>query len=421
MNYRLTKSLALSLLLPALLAPRLRAQDNQVCFECHNDPGMVDSKGDTLYVDSERFTASVHAQNGVECVGCHLDLAGREDWPHPERLNKVDCALCHAEAFELWHKSVHGLPAEEKGDLDAASCSDCHGEHYIAAVSDPGSPVYPTNLPFDCLKCHGDPKLAGKHEGMGRSEVVQAYLGSVHGQALEKSGLIISATCASCHGNHLIQKLDDFYPRIPKDCGTCHAGIYNDYLQGVHGKAFLAGNKDVPICTDCHGEHNILSPGNPESSVSHNQVNQVCSRCHDNMALSTKYGLPGARLESYMNTYHGIAMGLGDVQVANCASCHDFHNIRPSSDSKSTVSQANLAETCGKCHPNATENFAKGKVHIQGRPEENFGAWLIKKAYVVFIAGLIGGFIAYIFIDLFAHRRRRQAAAKDQSREKENK
>ena len=39
-------------------------------------------------------------------------------------------------------------------------------------------------------------------------------------------------------------------------------------------------------------------------------------------------------------------------------------------------------------------------------PEDNIGAWLVKRIYVIFIAGLIGGFIAYITVDLVAHRRR---------------
>jgi len=232
------------------------------------------------------------------------------------------------------------------------------------ATEEVTSRVYPTNLPHTCLNCHGDPELAVKHEGMGRSEIAKIYLESVHGQALEESGLVISANCASCHGSHKISSLEEFYPQIPKICGDCHAGIYEDYIQGVHGEAFVEGNKDVPLCTDCHGEHDIKSSGDPESTVSPRAVGENCSHCHEDMSLSAKYGLPTRRLASFRDTYHGIALNLGDIRVANCASCHDYHNIRPSSDPKSSVHPDNMTKTCGKCHPNAGENFARGKIHL---------------------------------------------------------
>jgi len=400
-----------AIVISILFAGRLPAQTDDVCMECHNDPALVGSAGDTLYVDSERYSKSIHAGAGLECVGCHADLAGNQEWPHAERLARVDCSVCHDEPFEQWKAGVHGLPAQEKGDLDAASCASCHGKHYIQPVANIESQVYPTKLPFTCLTCHGDPKLAGKHEGMGRSEIARTYLESVHGQALEKSGLVISATCSSCHGSHRVLTLKELYPQIPKVCGKCHAGIYQDYLQGVHGTAFQNGNRDVPICTDCHGEHNIRSPQDPTSTVSPQKVMAVCSRCHDNVAITTKYGLPTNRLDSYLNTFHGVAIGLGNMKVANCASCHGFHSIRPSSDPKSMIYPANLARTCGQCHPNAGANFAEGKIHVQDRPEDNIGAWLVKRFYVIFIAGLIGGFIAYICVDLVAHRRRRRTSA----------
>ena len=400
----------LSLFLFSLLSVAgLAAQENELCFECHNDPELVGSRGDTLYVDSEKFSASIHNRNGVECVGCHQDLAGYEDWPHSETLEKVDCSGCHSEAFEQWQQGVHGLPARKKGDLDAASCADCHGSHYIMAVREIGSQVYPFALPYTCLNCHGDSSMEQKHKGMGQAKKAKLYLNSVHAQALEKNGLIVSAICSSCHGSHKILPLSEFYTRIPEICGGCHTEIYRDYLEGVHGKGYLQANPDVPICTDCHGEHDIKSPGDPESSVNPRQVSRLCSRCHEDTTLSRKYGLPLGRLASYRSSFHGIALNLGDVSVANCASCHDYHNVRPSSDPESTIHPDNLVKTCGKCHPNARENFARGKIHLLGKPEENIGAWLVKKAYLVLITALIGGFIAYIFLDLAAHHRRRQS------------
>jgi len=396
---------------------RLAAQEDQMCLECHGDPGLVSETGDTLYVDGDRFSASVHGRMEIECAGCHQDLAGFEDWPHPEKLEKVDCSICHDDQLGDWEASVHGLPALEKNDLDAASCADCHGSHYVLPGEDPDSRVYPANLPHTCLSCHGDSKMESKHEGMGHTEKAISYLNSVHGQALEKRGLIISATCSSCHGSHSISSLTEFDLQIPKICGTCHATLYNDYLQGVHGEHYLEGNHDVPICTDCHGEHNILGPDDPQSEVNPKQVSAACSRCHEDMSLSRKYGLPIGRLDSYLNSYHGVALSLGDLRVANCASCHGFHDIRPSSDPKSSIYPEKLAKTCGECHLNARENFALGKIHVQNEREDNIGAWLVKQAYIVLIIGLMGGFVAFIAVDLYGHYRRRRVETGQDSEE----
>ena len=125
-------------------------------------------------------------------------------------------------------------------------------------------------------------------------------------------------------------------------------------------------------------------------------------------------------MDSFKNTYHGIALNLGDVRVANCASCHGFHNIRPSTDPQSKVNQDKLAETCGSCHPNAGENFARGKIHVLDSPEDNIGAWLVKRVYVIFIVGLIAGFLAYIVLDLMAYRRRAKSNEESSNEQEEN-
>ena len=39
----------------------------------------------------------------------------------------------------------------------------------------------------------------------------------------------------------------------------------------------------------------------------------------------------------------------------DCASCHGFHGILPSTDPKSRTNPKNLARTCGACHPRRRE------------------------------------------------------------------
>ena len=75
--------------------------------------------------------------------------------------------------------------------------------------------------------------------------------------------------------------------------GNAIAQLHNEYKESIHGVAVLQkGNLDAPVCTNCHGEHNIMSPSNPNAPTSYANVAQhVCAKCHSSVALSTKYGL----------------------------------------------------------------------------------------------------------------------------------
>jgi cytochrome b subunit of formate dehydrogenase len=125
------------------------------------------------------------------------------------------------------------------------------------------------------------------------------------------------------------------------------------------------GARDAPVCTDCHGEHQILAPSEALSLVNPSRVSSVtCGRCHGDERLDTRYNLPADRVPTFADSYHGLALRAGSQTVANCASCHGVHNIFPSNDRRSTVNPANLAHTCGACHSGAGQTFAIGPVHV---------------------------------------------------------
>jgi len=190
---------------------------------------------------------------------------------------------------------------------------------------------------------------------------------------------------------------------IINTCGQCHLGIKRDYLEGVHGQYYLKGSQDVPVCIDCHSEHNIQTPQTLSSSVYATKVAKVCSRCHDNEALSRQYGLLTSRLKTYSHSFHGIASSFGEAHVANCASCHGFHDIRPWSDPKSSINPNNLPQTCGQCHPGAGKNFAKGKIHVISEKLSNKWAYYVRIFYIVLISSIISVFLIFISVDL-GHR-----------------
>lgn len=393
----------------ALIPDTATGVPSEDCLLCHEDPSIVDSNGLSMTVKPDVYRQSVHGESGIECVDCHIDLSGVEDFPHDSPLEKVDCSMCHYDEHEDYATSVHG-EAYIRDDPFAPRCSTCHGAHGIRRVDNPMSSVFPLNLVDICLSCHTDTTITTERQ-LRAPEKIRAYENSVHMRALKKKGLSVSAACNSCHGAHTIQPADAPESRInrfniPKTCGECHQGIYQTYVESVHGQDYLKRNVDVPVCTDCHGEHSIKSHTDPDSTVYPTHIAEICSNCHEDETLSKRYGFASQRLKTYLGTYHGIFSTLGDTTVANCASCHGYHDIRPSNDPRSSIHPDNIQKTCGKCHPKAGKNFAIGKVHVSETREIGLGAYVVEKFYTIFIIASISGFLVFIVVDLYARRRK---------------
>jgi predicted CXXCH cytochrome family protein len=376
------------------------------CLVCHADKDLKSSRGRSVFVDQAAAEASIHGQIGLTCSDCHTDLKAVKDFPHAETLKPVDCASCHSEAAAKVGTSVHRA-APASPNAPAVGCKDCHGSHAIRGKDDAQSSVYALNIPETCESCHLE-RVKTKN---GRAFIEQ-YNGSVHYQALAKKGLSQAATCVTCHGGHDVLPAASPESRVARKsvirtCGRCHVGIERGYLEGVHGKDYVKGLKDVPVCTDCHGEHGIQAKDDLTSLVYATRVAGVCARCHDDERLARQYGFLTSRLKTYSNSFHGTASKFGETKVANCASCHGFHDIRTSTDPKSSIHPANLAVTCGRCHPGAGANFAKGKIHVVSERKEAKGAYLAKVFYLAAIGGLISAFLIFIAADIYRRARTR--------------
>ena len=429
------------LLLPPVVAAQAAPQD-KLCRVCHPAVTTAHAAKDArahaavACVDCHAALKDFDATSGdehatpvakVQCAGCHAPQASEHSCsvhadkatcaqchpPHAIGLAPVPdtaaaCGSCHADALEHWRASLHA--ADPGNGRVAASCSDCHGKHDVRAKSDPLSRVYPLRLPDTCESCH-KPDPSPEHPAPGGAQV-QQYETSVHGQALRKYGLIVTATCASCHGAHDIRaaRAEDAptaRKQIPHTCGSCHAGILATYLEGVHGAAFRAGSKDVPVCTDCHTEHAVRDPAMEGSSTSKALVAETCARCHASDELAKRYGFRSSVRSSWGSSYHGIATAFGDRAVANCASCHGFHDVLPSSDPRSRVNVANLDKTCGSCHVHASAAFARIPVHAVADRAQNPVPWWVQRIYAVLVTGMIAAFVLFILADLWCRLRLR--------------
>jgi predicted CXXCH cytochrome family protein len=325
---------ALLLFLPIAL----RAQTD--CLGCHADKTLQDASGKSVGVDGDKFHASIHGS--LSCSDCHTSI---KEYPHPDKLEVVKCATCHAEQAKAIGGSIHDGTSPHP-------CTSCHGDaHSIFPKDDPRSAVYPLNIPRTCGNCHANEALAKKY---GLQNVYATYMDSIHGYAVSKEGLLVAANCMSCHGSHNILSHKDAKStvsreNVPNTCGACHGGVKDQYLAGIHGRSLESGNQKVPVCTDCHTAHAILQPTEASFRM---QSTPICGSCHRD------------QLATYRDTFHS-QLGLlgGYVETARCWDCHGAHGILPASDPASPINKGNLIKTCGRCHKDANVSFVQYQPH----------------------------------------------------------
>lgn len=445
-----------------ILPSKIYAQSNDDCLTCHSDNELtMEKKGKeiSLFVDENIFKNSSHSK--LSCVSCHKGF-DPEAMPHAENIQEVKCISCHQKELtkHTFHPQI--IKSMGNGKSSDTSCKNCHGIHDVVSLNNPKSKWNKNNLTTSCSNCHKEETqqyLASNHgsafkdgdktapdcitchkspittSAFGDNKAdkkitqeklclschlddddvkkrttpsagfIHAYDKSVHGLALHKDKNGDAASCIDCHESHDILKPTNsqssvYRINIPNTCGKCHSSIKNEYLESIHGQLVAKGNSDAPSCTNCHGEHNILRVDDPNSPVAfQNLSRQVCSPCHESVALSEKYGLSANRYKTFSESYHGLALSGGSATVANCASCHGVHNIKPSSDPTSTIYKANLVKTCGSCHPGANETFTKGTIHVTLEKEDEPILYWISYIYITLLISVIGGMFLHNFLD----------------------
>jgi len=88
----------------------------------------------SLTVTEEDFEGTPH--EGFDCIECHTDMIGIDDFPHAPRLQLPDCGACHEDAQSEF---IDGFfqPLVDKGYTSIPTCADCHGKHKITWQGQP--------------------------------------------------------------------------------------------------------------------------------------------------------------------------------------------------------------------------------------------------------------------------------------------
>ncbi len=289
-----------------------------------------------VLVASLSGTFPVQAQETSEyCLTCHGKPNASMTLPDGETLSLYI-------SQEMLHNSVHAQVGIE--------CGACHTN--IKTYPHPKNKYKTKRLLSrgyytSCRGCH--------------SANYEKTLDSMHAKAAEQ-GNLNAPICTDCHGAHDVQKPDKPRALVSTTCGQCHTDIYSEYKSSVHGGALIQeDNPDVPVCTDCHGVHNIQDPRTEQFRIAEPDL---CAGCHANAELISKYGLPANVYSIYELSWHGVDVSVYKARwptiwhdSAVCSDCHGVHTIRKTSDPASSVSSQNLLGTCKKCHPDAGPNW----------------------------------------------------------------
>jgi cytochrome b subunit of formate dehydrogenase len=343
-----------------------------------------------LVLSGEMLASSVH--KSAACVDCHRDA---QQLPHALDLKPVSCnESCHANQTMAFRQSVHAEALAANNPM-APTCATCHGDHDIQPSESRNSRTFPLRVIKLCGDCHA--KHQGKtSNGDNHKHHVQSYLDSVHGQAVQKSGLIVSATCVDCHGSHQVLPGDREAStisrrNIPETCGQCHQGINDVFRQSVHGKPLPTDkNRELvtPVCTDCHTAHAISRTDMPAFKL---DIVNECGSCHDKPPQGSTTGR--SLYQTYRMSYHGQVTRLGYARAARCSDCHGAHDVRPVDDPTSRMHADNRLEACQTCHEGAGSNFTSFSAHADYRDARRYpllhGVWLY---FIIAMSGSFGFF-----------------------------
>ncbi len=365
-----------------------QGMSDESCLVCHSQTDLVatepGSNGESMFVDTSVLDHSIHEK--TSCIQCHTGANPLHDRPCDTVPSTVDCSICHADVVAEFNNSIHGQ-LDDQGDPDSPKCMNCHAvggtSHLILPHDDPDSITHVRNIPDLCGKCHDEGGVADKRYEGSVESMVSNYQDSVHGRALHKSGLVVTATCVSCHTTHSILPHNDSKSSVNRahiadTCSKCHQGIDVVFRQSIHFTGQPNDDGNLPMCNDCHNSHEIArtdAKGFKESIVN------SCGNCHHEVT------------ESYFETHHGKIFQLGNTDAAKCHNCHGQHNVLPKENPASTLSHENIIGTCGQCHKGSHRQFTGYLTHATHHDKGKYPA--VHYTWLIMTSLLVGTFVFF--------------------------
>jgi predicted CXXCH cytochrome family protein len=323
---------------------QVQAQEtDRYCLTCHSNPDLS-----LTFPDGEKL--SLYVSDEIMQSSKHYQ-------------DGIECTACHTDITTYPHPKLN---FNSKRDLSRAyylTCRKCHTNNYTKTLD----------------SIHNTSALAGN---------------------------LNAPICTDCHGYHDIKTPDQPRSLISTTCGHCHKQIFDEYKNSIHGSPLIQeNNPDVPVCTDCHGVHNIKDP---RTALFRIQTPELCAGCHANKELMAKYGIPANVYNLYELSWHGIDISVYKARWPNiwhnsavCTDCHGVHDIRKTSDPLSSVNPTNLLATCQKCHPGVSQNWTSAWTgHNEIRLNKTPFLYYANIFYSSFTPYVLLGSVIYVFLQI---------------------
>jgi len=304
-----------------------------------------------------------------------------------------NCLMCHKHRFIgkidesgkrwnfhvdeiLYNKSVHRLVA----------CRDCHTS--IKTI-----PHDPVDQNVDCAnRCHIEPPFA--QQEFSHQKIVSLYRQSAH---------------------QLPPQASKDAKKSHPDCKFCHLNpLYDPVISDRH----VPFEKAVRRCYNCHPQAEVTQAYRhmahrlrKRTTRSPQQIVQLCAKCHRNdSVLKERSGAQPALqvVKSYNRSIHGKLVQLGSSEAADCLSCHAssaLHDIYAEDNPRATISAANIADTCQRCHQSTNRWFIQIAVHPGIQPEENRIVAAVSLFFRVALYGTVFGLLGLMLCETFGRRK----------------
>ncbi len=212
-----------------------------------------------------------------------------------------ECLKCHSfERLSTTLENGETLPLHVPGEMFAKSvhnwigCTNCHRD---------------INLNTHTLSTNKKPYANERERSVALAKICHEchgdksaqYEGSIHA-SLVKSGNLAAPVCTDCHGSHNVKTKAAYETLTGAPCKNCHENIFDAYLESMHGQArSKLGHIEAPICSGCHRAHDV------NVASIEGRLKDACLGCHQGAELAHKEWLPNAGLH---------------LQAVSCPACH---------------------------------------------------------------------------------------------------
>ncbi len=218
----------------------------------------------------------------------------------------------------------------------------------------------------DCFDCHSDDTLTKEVDGEELSLFIDedVFSRSIHGDL----------DCTDCHVQ--LEDAEDEHDEEVEavDCGRCHDDMVAKFRVSDHSPGNARTRTDLPVCSSCHGKHDILPTSNVQSRAYELNLPATCCTCHDSPEILERH--PALRSDvcsDFEEGMHGIVLfRSGMIFSAVCNDCHGSHNIYSADDERAMTHRNRINTTCSSCHAgivNVYNSSVHGSAFTEGSQE----------------------------------------------------